>query len=140
MNLNTLILTAADYKVILRVPTAKGILTFTLLTPNMLKYTDAVEGEYSYAIGSTEPIGNKTNSASYKGSLSIQVGELLSILALCGFSSGIQIKDATLAIAALVGGFNKVYTNLNILSDGGDVAAKAKETFAALEWQAIGLG
>jgi hypothetical protein len=140
-DLSTLVLTAADYTVVFSFPNSSGLTArYVLQTASELTYDDSVEGEYSYAIGSEEPFANKTNARSYKGGWAVQSGEWNAILQLGGFQSGMQIKGATLSIAAAVGAFAKTYKNMNILKDSGSIQAKAKETMNKLDWQAIGLG
>eukprot|EP01037_Dinobryon_pediforme_P011472 gene11472-11568_t len=56
-----------------------------------------------------------------------------------GFQSGIQIQNATLSIAALVGAFARTYRNINILKDSGAITAGGKQTMNKLDWQALGL-
>lgn len=138
-NLNQLIITAATYKVILVVPTATGSLSFPLKTAASLDWNDTSEGEHIYAMGEEDPIGNKSNANKYAGKLVLQVGELNAILSLCGFNSAIRIRNATLAITALQGGFAKVYKSLNINSDNSSSKAKDKESLTSLDWNAIGV-
>lgn len=139
MNLNVLVLTAADYNTIITIPTSFGKVRYLFLTNSELNYDVAVEGEYSYAIGSNEPIANKTNGKSYKIGWSLQSGELNAILQLCGFKSAVDIQGATVTIAALVGAFVLTFKNVNILGDSGSITAKGKETINKLTGQAIGL-
>lgn len=140
-DLNTLVLTAADYQVMFSFPNSSGITArYMLLTTSELSYDDSTEGEYSYGIGSEEPFANKTNARSYKGGWAVQSGEWNSILQLGGFQSGMQIKGATLSITAVVGAFAKTYKGINILKDSGAIQAKAKETMNKLDFQALGLG
>lgn len=138
-NLNQLIITSAFYRIILVVPTAIGSLTFPLLTVSSVDWNDASEGEDIYAIGTEEPIGNKTNANKYSGKLSLQVGELNAILSGSGFNSAIRIRNATLAITALTGGYAKTYKNVNILTDSSATKAKDKESLTSLDFNAIGL-
>lgn len=139
-NLNQLIITSALYKIILIVPTALGSLSFPLLTVSGLDWGDASEGETIYAVGDEEPIGNKSNANSYKGKLSMQVGELNVLLSACGFDSAIRIRGGTLAITALTGGYAKVYKSVNINTDSASTKAKDKESLTSLDFNAIGLG
>jgi hypothetical protein len=139
MDLNTLVLTAADYNTVISIPTSIGKVRYLLLTSSELTYDVAVEGEYSYAIGSNEPYANKTNAKSYKINWTMQAGELNAILQLCGFRSAVDIQGATVTIAALVGAFVMTFKNVNILGDSGSITAKGKETMRKLTGQAIGL-
>lgn len=133
-NLNQLILTAADYKVLLNIP-GKG--AFPLLTLETIDQDIAREQETIYAIGEEKPIAEKTNAVKYAGKLTIQVGEISAILQLCGFIESTMIKGATLAITAIQGGFSRVYSGLNINTEGISVKAKDKQSMANLTWAAL---
>jgi len=139
-NLNQLIISSQYYSIVLVVPTASGNKTFKLLTVANIDFNDASEGEVIYAVGQEDPIGNKSNANKYNGKISLQIGESNAILALSGFNSFIRVRGATLAIAALQGGFSKVYTSVNINTDSGSVKAKDKESLTSLDFEAIGLG
>ena len=76
-NLNSLILTSADYKVMLVVP---GNAAFPILTADSISWTVEREEESIYAVGEENPIGNKRNATKYSGKFSIQVGEMSAIL------------------------------------------------------------
>lgn len=134
MNLNQLILTAADYKVLLNIP-GKG--AFPLLTLDSISSTIAKEQETIYAIGEENPIGEKSNAKKYSGKLSIQVGEISAVLMLCGFIESTQITGATLAITAIQGGFSRVYSGMNINTENIDIKAKDKQSMASLDWNSI---
>ena len=139
-NLNDLILTAADYNTVFSFNDVNGAKQrYLLQTTSELNYDLSKEGEYIYAVGTTEPIGNKGNAKSYKGGWSLQTGELNAILQLGGFNNAVDIEGATLSIAALVGGFSLVFKDVNILGNSGGITAKAKETISKLSFQAIGL-
>lgn len=133
-NLNQLILTAADYKVVLNLP---GVGAFPLKTAETFSWQNAREDETIYAIGEEEPIGEKRNSAKYSGKMSMQVGELSAILQLAGLVEGTQIANATLAITAIQGGFSRVYSGFYINTEGVDIKAKDKQTMANLDWKAL---
>lgn len=139
-NLNGYIITSALYKIILVVPTAVGSQSFPLQTVASLDWGDASEGENIWAVSVEDPIGNKSNANSYKGKISMQVGELNLLLSACGFDSAIRIRGATLALTALQGGFAKVYKGVNINTDSASTKAKDKESLTSLDWIAIGLG
>jgi hypothetical protein len=134
--LNKLIFTAADYKVLLIIP---GVSSFILLTAEGYGMENAREEEMIYAIGQEEPIGNKRNAAKYSGKLSMQMGELNAILLASGLVEATQIAGVTLAISALQGGFNRVYSNVNINSESLDVKAKDKQTVVSMAWTATGI-
>lgn len=136
-NLNKIIITAADYKVLLIIPTLTGSKTFPVATAETVEWTDARENEDIYAIGEEDPIGNKSNGNNYKGKFTIQNGEMNVILQICGFVTGIQITGATLAISALVGGFSKVYSGMNINTQNVSIKAKDKQSMADCDWSAL---
>lgn len=133
-NLNQLIITAADYKVILNVP---GASAFPLKTCDSFSWTIAREEETVYSIGEEEPIGQKRNAAKYSGKLSMQLGEIAAILALCGFVESTAIANATFAITAIQGGFSRVYSGFYINTENVDIKAKDKQTIVSLDWNAL---
>jgi hypothetical protein len=132
-NLNQLILTAAEYKVMLIIP---NVGSYPLLTMDSIGYNNAREEETIYAIGEEEPIGAKRNAAKYSGKFSLQAGELYSIMALAGLRDATQIAGAVLAITAVRGGFARVYSGLNINTEALDVKAKDKQSMISLDWTA----
>ena len=136
LSLNKLIFTAADYKILLIIP---GVGSFILQTAETYSHDVAREEEVIYAIGTVQPIGNKTNAVSYKGKLSIQVGELNAILQIGGYPEATFIQGATLAVAALNGTYSRTWSNLNINSESTGVKAKDKQTMAELAWTALGV-
>lgn len=138
-NLNQLIINSATCSIVLTIPTAAGRLTFPLQTVQSFDFNDGASGELIYAIGQRDPIGNQSNENKYDGKITLQWGEISAILALCGFSSAIQINNAQIAIAALTGGFVKAYQSVNCNSDSSSVKAKDKETLTTLDWLAISL-
>lgn len=133
-NLNKLILTAADFKVLLNIP-GKG--AFPLLTAESISQNIARESETIYAIGEEDPIGEKRNANKYSGKFTIQVGEMSAILMLCGLIESTQITGATLAITAIQGGFARVYSGMNINTESIDIKAKDKQSMVNLDWAAI---
>lgn len=139
-NLNQLIINSATCSIWITIPTATGPIPFQLLTVQNFDFNDTSSGELIYGIGYRDPIGNQSNENKYDGKISLQLGELNAILQICGFSSSIQINGAQLAIAALIGGFQKSYQSVNINSDSSSVKAKDKESLVSLDWLAIGLG
>lgn len=133
---NSLILTAADYKVLLIIP---GAGSFPLKTTESLGWNNAREEETIYAIGQEEPIGAKRNAAKYSGKLSMQVGEIAAILQIAGLVESTQIAGATLAITATQGGFSRVYSGMNINTEAVDVKAKDKQSIVSLDWTAMSI-
>lgn len=136
-NLNQLIINSATCSIIIVIPTALGLLTFPLLTVQTFDFNDGASGELIYAIGQRDPIGNQSNENKYDGKISLQLGEINAILQLCGFNSAIDIAGATIAVAALTGGFKKSYLSVNCNSDSSSIKAKDKETLVSLDWMAI---
>jgi len=132
-NLDALILTAADYKVLMIVNGK----TFPLQTLDTIGQNTAREQETVYAIGTEQPIAEKRNGVKYAGKLTIQVGEIAAILQLCGLQESTQISGATLAITAVRGGFSRVYSGMNINTEDIDIKAKDKQTTANLDWAAV---
>jgi hypothetical protein len=135
-NLNSLILTAADFKVMLVVPNAG---TFPIITADSINWQIAREEETIYAIGEEDPIGNKRNAVKYSGKFSIQVGEMSAILQSAGLVEMTQIAGATLAITAVQGGFSKTFSGMNINTESVDVKAKDKQSMASLDWTATAI-
>ena len=133
MQLNELILTAADYKVVMVID---GI-TYPILTAETFGYSTQREQETIYSIGSEEPIGEKRNAAKYSGKISLQNGEMSAILQVAGYTEATQVTGATLAIASTNGVFNRVYGLVNINTEGLDVKAKDKQTIVNLDWNAL---
>ena len=138
-NLNQLIITSADYEIILNVPTATGFVPFPLLTVSSIDWNDTNENELIYGIGTVEPIGNKTNASAYKGKITMQVGEANALLSIAGYNSFIRVANATLAITSVIGGYSKVYLDVNINSDQSATKAKDKESLTGVDFTSIGL-
>lgn len=135
-NLNSLILTAADYKVMLVVP---GVASFPIITADSINWSNAREEETIYAIGEEDPIGAKRNATKYSGKLSMQVGEMSAILQSAGLVDMTQIANATLAITAVQGGFARTYSGMNINTETVDVKAKDKQSMVSLDWTATAI-
>jgi hypothetical protein len=133
-NLNDLVLTAADYKVLIIIP---GAGSYPLLTVETVSYNNAREEETVYAVGVEEPIAAKRNAAKYSGKLSLQNGELSAILQIAGLVEATQIAGATLAITAVTGGFQRTHSGLNINSESLDIKAKDKQSIVSLDWTAL---
>lgn len=139
-NLNQLIINSAICSIWMTIPTATGLIPFQLLTVQNFDFNDGASGELIYAIGQRDPIGNQSNENKYDIKITMQLGEINAILAICGFSSAIQINGAQVAVAALTGGFKKSYQSVNINTDSSSIKAKDKETLVSLDGLAIGLG
>lgn len=135
-NLNSLVLTAADYKVMLVVP---NVGSFPIITADSISWQNAREEETIYAIGEENPIAAKRNATKYSGKLSIQVGEMSAILQSAGLVDTTQIANATLAITAVQGGFSRTYSGMNINTESVDVKAKDKQSMASLDWTATAI-
>src|SRR5512145_2454481 len=96
------------------------------------------ETESIYAIGQQEPIAEKRNAAKYSGSLEIQVGELMQLLASAGLVEASQIEGAMLSIVSLTGTppFARVYSYVNVNGESISIKAKDKDSKASLKWNA----
>ncbi len=140
MNLNDLIINSATCSIMITIPTAIGDKTLPLLTVQNFDFNDASSGELIYAIGSRRPIGNQSNEDKFDLKITLQLGEINAILQICGFQSAIEINGASIAVAALTGGFAKSYTNVNCNSDSSSIKAKDKETLVNTDWLAQDLG
>lgn len=138
-NLNQLIITSADYKIMLIVLTASGSRSFPLLTVDSIDWEDASENEDIYAVGTEDPIGNKSNANKYSGKITLEIGESNALLSVCGFNSAIRIRNATLAITAIVGAYSKVYNAVNINRDASSTKAKDKSSMTSWDFSAVSL-
>ena len=129
-NLNSIILTAAEYKTALSVP---GSGVFILKTAESISWNHAVENELIYAVGDTNAIGNKQNATKYSGKLTMQAGEMELILLATGLQSAIQIPNATLSIIATGSTLNKTYTGICINTEDVSIKAKDKQSMVSLD-------
>lgn len=135
-NRNQLILTGANYKVMLII---SGGGSYPILTADSIDWDDSSEGETIYAIGEEDPIGEKSNNNGYSGKFSLQNGELNAILQLEGIPSATRIRNATIAITSVVGGLSKVWSGVNINKHASSVKRKDKETIANLDFKALSI-
>jgi hypothetical protein len=135
-NLNQLIYTGADFKLFLSI---LGGGTYPLLTGDSIALNTAKEEELIYAIGDEDPIGNKQNARKRTGKLSMQLGELNAILEIEGLLDATDIVGATLAVTAIVGGFQRTLKQVNINTEGIDVKRKDKETIVSMDYTALSL-
>jgi hypothetical protein len=134
INAQNQVFAASDYKILL--VTANNYAA-NIVTAQALSMDSKRESESVNAIGQEQPIANKRNAASYEGTLEIQVGELLSLLAGAGYKTADEIADATLSIVSInVPPFSRVYRNVNINSENIDIKAKDKSTTAKVTWVA----
>lgn len=139
-NLNQLIINPAQCSIWITIPTALTPVAVQLLTVQTIDFNDQREGELIYGIGQSDPIGNQSNVNKYDLKMTLQLGELNALLAVCGFSSAINITGAQIAIAALTGGFTKSYQSVNCNTDTSSIKAKDKETMVSIDFLSIGLG
>lgn len=135
-NLNQLILGANQYNSVLII---SGGGTYPLQTLESMSWQETSEGETIYAIGQEDPIGEKSNANKYAGKMSMQNGEMNAILLLEGLSSAIRIRNAVIAIGALVGGFKKTFIGCNINTGNVDVKRKDKESIISCDFNAVGI-
>ena len=139
-NLNQLVLTGADFKVLINVPNALGAYTpYVLKTAKTLDYEVMLEDEVIHVIGSKLPIANKTNAKSYKGKLVVQLGEMNAIVGLAGYNDATDLQGCTLSITAIQGAFERTFTSLNFLTETASLTAKSKETPVTMNWSALGV-
>ena len=134
MNLNSLIFTSSDYKLVV---SCNGI-PAPLSTVESFDYSRKVEHEYIHVIGSDEPQGLKTNTATYPGKITIEAGELEVFLAALGYVFASQIKDATISIVTFAGDLVKVFKNCVFVDHSGTVKAKDKRSLITLSFESIG--
>ena len=132
-NLNTLILTAADWKVALNIP---GVGVSMLQTMDSISWEDSVENELIYAVGNQYAIGNKQNAFKFSGSFSLQNGEMDQVLSNAGLKSATQVPGAILSITSLTGGPSYTYINMCLNTSKVSVKAKDKETLVSIDWTA----
>jgi len=139
-NLDQLVQTAADYKLMVDVPLpAGGFAAFVLKTADAMSYDVQVEDETINAIGTVYPIAEKSNGKTYRGSLGIQMGELNAILLSCGYNDATQLQGCTLALTAIQGGFARIFKEVNFNTERLSIRAKDKQTIATMEWKAVGV-
>lgn len=137
-NLNKLAINAAQYTVNFIIPVSSSLsLTFSLLTLTDISYSIKKSSELLYAVGSKTPIANPSNQEGYEGKLSMQAGELLSILDDCGFVNATEIEGATLGIHADNGTYSKVFGSVSILSEALSVKAGDKDSKIDLDFNAL---
>jgi len=127
-NYSKLILTAADYKCVLSVPTQSGVKTFNLVTLQEVGWRIKRDIETIYQVGINTPYGIQSHNVSYEGYALLQAGELLSILALSGLSETTQIQGAVLAIAGAVGGFSRSFGGINFSAEEFTLRARDKDS------------
>jgi hypothetical protein len=131
-NFNGLILTAAEYKVTL---TLNNGVIFLLNTLESFGYEATRDEELIPAIGQAKPIGVKSNFAKYRGSMSMQIGEISSILRLGGLAEPTEITKATLALiptnplAASI-----IFQDVQVTSGKTDIKAGELKTVTNMDW------
>lgn len=132
-NYNTLIYTAADYKLLL----LDGGTPLPLLTLSAFDASVKTEDETIFAIGEVEPIGEKSNGTQYTGKLEIQAGELYAYMKIKGYANPTEIRNANLALTSLDGLINFVYSGVNIISGDFSIKAKDKQSMISMNWKAV---
>lgn len=141
-NLDQLVITSADYKIVLDIQLSDGsgnTVAFPILTCQDLSYDIEVEDETVYAIGTIEPIAEKSNAKSYKGKIAVEAGEANAILLSTGLNDTTQIVGATLAIAAIQGAFARVFKAVNFNSENLAIKAKDKHSVINVAWKGLGV-
>lgn len=139
-DLRQLVITAAEYKVMLDVPNAvAGYNAYVLKTAETLSYEIQVEDETVHAISTRYPIAEMSNAKSYRGSLGLQAGELNAILLLAGLNDATELIGCTLAVSAIKGGFVRVFEGVNFNTERLSIRAKDKQTIATSDWKGLGV-
>lgn len=135
-NLNGLIIGAEEFDCALLIA---GGGKYPIETLESLSWQETSEGETIYAIGSEDPIGEKSNANKYGGKFSLQLGEMFAILSLEGLVSGIRIRNAVIAITAPTAGFNKTFKGTNINTANVDIKRKDKESLVNCDFNCVGI-
>lgn len=136
MNLNQLILTGANYKVVWMLPSGN---IYPILTAEMIDWDESSEGETIHAVGEEDPIAEQSNANKYSGKFSLQTGELTQILRLEGLNTAIAIRNSTIAITGLKTAFKKTFAGVNINKSSGGAKNKDKQTLTGLDYAAISI-
>jgi hypothetical protein len=139
LNLNPLVYTSSDYKIVLSAKNSLGMtITAPLFIVEDLGYGAKKEVEYIHAIGDDEPRALKTNTSTYPGKLTIEAGELENFLLGLGIVFATQIQSFNIAIIA---GANLVKAFKNCVFDSHDATIKAKDkrSLISLNFNALGV-
>jgi hypothetical protein len=139
-NLNQLIINPALCSIYITSPTAGSPVAVQLFTVDSFDFDDTADTEGIYGIGQADPIGIQSNINKYSIKMTLQLGELNAYLAVCGFSSAIQIRGAQTSVSALTGGFSKSYQYCNCSTDTSSIKVKDKDTKVSIDFLSIGLG
>ena len=111
MTYDFLVISPSEYKVILMV----GKIPTPLFTLESIDLQTTREQKEIFYMGQENPGLIKRNRARYSGSLTMQIGEILTIMNLAGFVESTQVTDSILAITSLnLNGLKRVYSGLNI--------------------------
>lgn len=139
-NYGQLVLTGADYIIMIDVPNALGAFNHKqILTAQEMEYDIAVEDESVHAISTILPIAEKSNAKTFKGTLILEAGELNALLQEVGLNDASQLQGCTLAITAIVGAFARVFTGVNFNGEKLGIKAKDKHTPITLPWKGLGV-
>jgi hypothetical protein len=134
INLNRLVFTSSDYKL----GVSFGLVTLPVLTLEEVTYSAKKEADYTYVIGSEEPVDIKTQNAVYEGTIVMQVGELETVLAANGFTFATQVLNGTISIIAFNGlMMTKIFKRVAFLSHDSGTKAKNKDSKVTLNWKAV---
>jgi hypothetical protein len=136
MDAQPLIYSAANYNILLVLPTGKS---FPFATTDNVSYNTVIGSEPQYAVGSENPIGIGRNERKHSGKMSLQAGEIAAILLVLGISDMTLITGCILTISAKVGVFAKTFMNVVLNSEGLDIKTKDKATLISLDWEAAGV-
>jgi hypothetical protein len=130
-----LVIPASEYKTLL---TLNNGATFIIITAETVSMNATRESETIHAIGQQEPIANKRNNAKFSGAISLQAGEIATILKAAGLVESTQIEGATLAVTSLNAlGIQRVYNGVNFNDEGLDIKSKDKQSIVSIKWEAL---
>lgn len=130
-----LIITAAEYQVAFIVSGT----SYNLTTLESIETNVKIDTETFHAIGSEQPIGEKRNNRAFSGKLTLQFGELLTILKAKSLIDATRVVDATLSIANIDNTVKRTWTGMNINTEAFKVGSKDKQTLIDLDWTALNM-
>lgn len=136
-NYNSLVYTAADYKLFLSIPNGAVGGSYPLKTTDSISFNTTVEEEQGFAVGEMDAIFNKQNARKRAGKLVIQVGEMGSIMQIEGLLDATFINGAVLAAAVIQGAWNKTWKQVNFNSEDIDIKGKDKQSLMVINFTAI---
>lgn len=135
MDYSKLFFPASDYKITI---SCNGIMVPLMLVESF-DYSRKIETEVFHAIGSIEPQGIQSNTATYEGKIQIEAGELQLFLIALGYQFASEISGATIAICTSFGDIVKIFKNCALGSDDRSVKAKEKRSLASIDFKSTGV-